>query len=145
MSGRPKVGVGVILRREGKVLLGYRRLSHGDGTWSFPGGHLEGMETVSTCARREVLEETGLSIDDLRPGPFTNDRFLVDGLHYVTLFLVADAPSGVAERKEPDKCEEWRWFPWGALPRPLFLPVENLLKTGFNPFVGRPLYELPES
>lgn len=142
MNDRPKIGVGVIICREGEVLLGYRRLSHGDGTWSFPGGHLEWMESVSACARREVAEETGLAIDNLRGGPFTNDRFQADGLHYVTLFVVADSSSGIAEREEPDKCDEWRWFPWDSLPRPLFLPVENLLKTGFNPFACPTLYQL---
>ena len=33
---RPKVGVGVIVRKDGKILLGKRRNAHGDGTWSFP-------------------------------------------------------------------------------------------------------------
>jgi 8-oxo-dGTP diphosphatase len=145
MVERPRIGIGVIVCREMNVLLGHRRLSHGDGTWSFPGGHLEWFEGVSECARREVGEETGLGIDNLRCGPFTNDRFQAEGLHYVTLFVVADSRSGVPERREPDKCDEWRWFPWDSLPRPLFLPVENLLKTGFNPFDGRSLYDLPGS
>jgi 8-oxo-dGTP diphosphatase len=134
MNERPKVGVGVIIRREGKVLLGSRLLSHGEGTWSFPGGHLEWMESVFDCAKREVDEETGLRIDNLRYGPFTNDRFQADGLHYVTLFVVAESLSGVPERREPHKCDEWRWFSWDSLPTPLFLPIENLRKAGYDPF-----------
>jgi 8-oxo-dGTP diphosphatase len=38
---RPKVGVGIIVLQEGKVLLGKRKNSHGEGTWAFGGGHLE--------------------------------------------------------------------------------------------------------
>jgi 8-oxo-dGTP diphosphatase len=134
MNKSPQVGVGVIVCRDGEVLLGARRRSHGSGTWGFPGGHLEWMESPSECAAREVAEETGLRITNLRFGPFTDDRFPADGRHYITLFVVADSPSGPAELREPDKCAEWRWFPWDALPSPLFPPVASLLKTGFNPF-----------
>ncbi|WP_134596929.1 NUDIX domain-containing protein, partial [Pseudomonas aeruginosa] len=37
----PQVGVGVLILRDGKVLLGRRKGSHGAGCWSAPGGHLE--------------------------------------------------------------------------------------------------------
>jgi 8-oxo-dGTP diphosphatase len=39
MGDRPKVGVGVCIVKDNKVLLGKRKNSHGDGTWAFPGGH----------------------------------------------------------------------------------------------------------
>ena len=58
----PKVGVGVIVVRDGKVLLGKRRGAHGEGSWSFPGGHLEFNELLEICAKREAKEETGLEI-----------------------------------------------------------------------------------
>ena len=54
MTDGPRVGVGVIVLREGRVLLGRRLGSHGAGTWQFPGGHLEAFERVEDCARREV-------------------------------------------------------------------------------------------
>ena len=41
MEQRPRVGVGVLLRCDGKVLLGKRRGSHGERAWAPPGGHLE--------------------------------------------------------------------------------------------------------
>ncbi len=37
----PKVGVGVMILKDGKVLLTKRKGSHGAGMYSFPGGHLE--------------------------------------------------------------------------------------------------------
>lgn len=37
----PRIGVGVLIFRDGKLLLGKRRGSHGAGDWSAPGGHLE--------------------------------------------------------------------------------------------------------
>lgn len=116
------------------VLLGKRRNSHGAGTWSFPGGHLELNESVVECARREVLEETGLRVKNIRQGPYTNDIFEREAKHYVTLFVVSDYDSGELTVREPDKCEEWKWFEWNRLPQPLFVPIQNLLETNFDPY-----------
>lgn len=131
---KPKVGVGVIIIKDGKVLLGKRKGSHGEGSWSFPGGHLEFGEDVFACARREVMEETGVEITNLRNATFTNDIFEKEGKHYVTLFVVAEILSGVVEVKEPNKCDGWEWFSWDALPEPLFVPIQNLLKQNFTLF-----------
>jgi 8-oxo-dGTP diphosphatase len=129
---RPLVGVGVFVLDGDRILLGKRRGSHGAGTWALPGGHLEWGETVEACARREVLEETGLEIADVRPGPFTNDVF-PEGRHYVTLFVVARRAGGTLALLEPAKCERWETFAWEALPDPLFRPLATLRATGFDP------------
>lgn len=72
---RPKIGVGVIIIKDDKVLLGKRINAHGEGSWGFAGGHLEFNEEVEDCAIREVKEETGISIKNLRNTTFTNDIF----------------------------------------------------------------------
>jgi len=128
------IGLGVIIRKNKKVLLGKRKNTHGEGSWCFPGGHLEFNEQIEECGKREVLEETGIKIKNIKLGPFTNDIFKKEGKHYVTLFLIADYDSGKVRVMEPDKCEKWRWFGWNKLPKPLFLPIQNLLKQKFNPF-----------
>lgn len=130
----PRIGVGVIIRKDGKVLLGKRKGSHGAGEWSFPGGHLEFNEGIEDCAIREVMEETGLKINYIRKATFTNDLFPREGKHYVTLFLIADWAEGEVENKEPHKCEGWEWFSWHKLPKPVFIPIDNLYAEGFNPF-----------
>ena len=68
MQRSPRVGVGVIVIKEVKVLLGKRKNSHGHGSWSFCGGHLEFGEGIEECARREAFEEAGISIKNLRLG-----------------------------------------------------------------------------
>ncbi|MCX5774664.1 MAG: NUDIX domain-containing protein [Fusobacteria bacterium] len=45
MKNRPKVGVGILIIKEDKVLFGKRENAYGDGAWSFPGGHLEFNES----------------------------------------------------------------------------------------------------
>jgi 8-oxo-dGTP diphosphatase len=134
MERRPLVGVAVFVRRNGKILLGKRKGSHGEGAWALPGGHLEFREEIEACARREVLEETNLTVENVHFGTITNDVFEAEDRHYVTVFVVCDYAGGDLQTMEPHKCEEWRWFGWDELPRPLFLPCENLLKTEFTPF-----------
>lgn len=136
MNERPKIGVGVIVLKDNRVLMLKRKNAHGNGSWCFPGGHLEFNEGVEDCAIRETLEETGIRIKNLRFGPFTNDVFKEEGKHYVTLFMIADYDSGEARIIEPEKCDGLEWSEWEKLPEPLFVPVQNLLKSGFNPMVS---------
>ena len=118
--------------RDGRVLFGKRKNAHGDGTWSFPGGHLEFGESLLECAKREVLEETGLEVKNVAPFTFTNDIFEKEGKHYITLFVRAECGAGEPKVLEPTKCEEWQWCKWDALPEPLFIPIQNLLKQGIH-------------
>ena len=124
------VGVGVIIRRDGKVLLGKRKGSHGESTWGLPGGHLEAGETIESCAIRETEEETGLQIEHTTHIGFTNDIFEVEQKHYVTLFVEARDPGGTPQIMEPAKCESWDWFSKADLPRELFLPFRSLVLQG---------------
>jgi 8-oxo-dGTP diphosphatase len=127
----PLVGVGVLIVRDGRVLLGLRHGSHGADTWAPPGGHLEFGESVEDCARRETREEKGLELGLIRAGPYTSDVFAEEEKHYVTLFVTADAGEGEPEVREPAKCRRWEWFPWSALPEPLFLPIASLRRQGY--------------
>jgi 8-oxo-dGTP diphosphatase len=81
MEQRLRVGVGVLLRQNGKVLLGKRRGSHGEGTWAPPGGHLEFKEELEACVRREVQVETGLTVKNIHFGTITNDVFQDEDRH----------------------------------------------------------------
>ncbi len=127
----PRVGVAVVVLRDGLVLLGQRMGSTGSGTWALPGGHLELGEDVEACAAREVREETGLEIATLSRGPCSNDRF--EGKHYVTLYVVGHARDGEPRVLEPTKCAGWRWFRWAELPTPLFHPLATMHASGYVP------------
>jgi len=124
---RVQVGVGVFVKRDDKILVGKRKGAHGAGTWALPGGHLEPGESFEACCKREVLEETGLIINDISPVVFTNDVFHDEGFHYITLFFRGDCESGEPIVAEPHHCEEWRWVSLDRIPRPIFLPLRNAL------------------
>lgn len=123
---RPRVGVGVAVIKNNKILLGRRKGAHGAGDWSFPGGHLEFGETVEDCAKRELAEETGLNALSLRLGPWV-DNLIDEDKHYVTLFVFVNDFEGDLKILEPEKCEGWSWFECNALPFPLFPPVDSLI------------------
>ncbi len=127
---RPRVGVGVLVKQEGKVLLGQRKGSHGISTWGAPGGHLEFGESVEECAKRELLEETGLKIISSTLGPWVENVMEDRKKHYITLFMLVDRFEGEPKLLEPEKCAGWQWFPWNALPKPLFAPLVSFIAQG---------------
>ncbi|MDD5147765.1 MAG: NUDIX domain-containing protein [Candidatus Daviesbacteria bacterium] len=133
---RPKVGIGVLVFKNGKVLLGKRTGSHGAGEYAFPGGHLEFGESIIECAKRECLEEAGIKIKNVRFLRLYNLK-KYKGKHYVDIGLTAEWKSGIPKVLEPAKIEGWRWYEFDKLPKPLFKTTRSYLqalKTGQNFF-----------
>lgn len=137
MKKRPKVGVAVIVINDKKVLIGKRKVRLGKNEWAFPGGHLELNEALEDCVKREVFEEAGIAVNNIKFLTFTNDIYKkgnADLAHYITLFFTANYKSGKVRNMEPHKCAGWEWVTWDNLPTPLFLPVRNLLRQNLSPF-----------
>lgn len=130
---RPKIGVGAIIIRDGKVLMTKRFGAHGADKWSLVGGHLEWKESFEEAARREVYEEVGLKVISSRFAAVTNDIFDYDDRHYITIYMLVEVEPGEPENKEPEKCQEMRWARWDDMPQPLVICIENLLKQGYRP------------
>ena len=71
----------------------------GEPWWVTPGGGVEGEESLSECARREVLEETRLSV---KLGRIAYVAVLVEpGWYHCEVYFVADSYSGTVQRSEP--------------------------------------------
>lgn len=128
----PLVGTSAIVVRDGMVLLGRRRGSHGAGEWSFPGGKVDAGEHPAHAAARELREETGLVATAVAPITWTHDVFDEHGLHYVTLHHAVEA-EGEPATPEPHKIAKWGWFRWDDLPPELFAPIRALRATGWSP------------
>jgi 8-oxo-dGTP diphosphatase len=128
----PFLGVSAIVTRDGAVLMGRRRGAHGAGTYAFPGGKPDPGEDPGETVRRELLEETGLTARSVDPVAWSSDVIADSAQHYITLHHLVNA-EGEPEVREPDKVEDWRWYPWDALPEPLFAPAASLRASGWRP------------
>lgn len=124
----PRVGVGVMIFKNGKLLLARRKGSHGSGEYAFPGGHLEYMESFEECAMRETKEECGIEIDNIK-FLYIGDLRVYSPKHYIQVSVIADWKSGVPEILEPDKCDGWDWYDMDNLPGPLFSTIQTAIDS----------------
>lgn len=127
----PRVGIGVFVFKNGKFLMGQRKGSHDEDTWSVPGGHLDFGETIEKGASREAAEKTSLKIKNIKVAGVTNDIFKKENKHYITIWVTSDWKSGKPKIVEPDKFLDLKWYDFNTLPKNLFLPWKELLKSDF--------------
>lgn len=131
-----KVGVGVLVKKGDLYLVGKRRGSHGEGEYSTPGGHLEYLESVEGCAKRETLEECGIEIGNVR-FLYVSNMLEYKPKHYLNIEVLADWVSGEVKNLEPDKRESWEWCKLEEIPKPRFKALDlaiEAMKTGRNYF-----------
>ncbi|MFA6918711.1 MAG: NUDIX domain-containing protein [Patescibacteria group bacterium] len=131
------VGVGVMVLRDGKILLGKRNddpekassILNGQGTWTMPGGKLDFGEKLIDCVYREALEECGIKINRENTRVVSISDDFSEDAHFTTVGFFCDVFEGEPYAAEPEKIVEWRWFDLNDLPSPLFLPTERLIKN----------------
>ena len=116
---RPYAGVGGIVLENEEVLLIRRENPPGKGVWSIPGGGVELGETLEAACRREVLEETGLSVETLFRckvlDRITRDQWSRVQYHYILIDFVC-RPTGGELRPSGDVSEAV-WFPLTKIAR----------------------------
>ena len=128
-------GIGVMLLKGGKILLGRRNEDpekasselKGEGTWTMPGGKLEFKESFEDAARRETFEETGIRLKSVKVLSLNND--IVDTAHFVTVGLISEDFEGDAQVTEPDEITRWEWFDLKDLPEPLYFPSREIIQN----------------
>jgi 8-oxo-dGTP diphosphatase len=96
----PKLGVGVLAERDGKIAMGLRRYKGGN-IWSLPGGKVDPFESVLRCGQRELAEETGLVVDELQV--FIVYEFIEqeENYHFISFGVVSHSNSGERTNLEP--------------------------------------------
>lgn len=133
---RPKIGIGVIILRDGKVLLGERLSSHGAGTLMIPGGHLEFGETFEECAIREAKEECGLKKFTIK-GFVSISNDVVYEKHFISVGMLLESTEGEPYDAEPGKSANWKWYDPQNLPENIFLPSKRVLQNWIDGKVYR--------
>ena len=107
----------------------------GEGTWTCPGGKLDFMESIEGCAKREILEETGIKANNLKLVSVTND--IANDAHFITIGFSCINFDGEPKVMEPDEITEWKWFPMNKLPEVIFLPSKKLI----NNYLSKTIYK----
>lgn len=106
----------LIIVADGKILLSRRvHTGYEDGKYSLPAGHIEDNESLTQGAAREIFEEVGVSV---APEKFV----LVHVMHRkeddirMDFFFTTKIGHQTPVNKEPEKCDDLRWFPLKHLP-----------------------------
>ena len=107
----------IVITRENdaKVLLIQRGYEPYKGCWAFPGGFMDMDETTEKCAIRELEEETGLRVSDIKQiGAYSKvDRDPRGRTITVAYLTIIDKPIAVTGQ---DDAAEAEWWPVDALP-----------------------------
>ena len=117
----------LIINDKNQILLGLRAGHRGGaGTWGLIGGKTVVGEPIEVTAQREIFEETGLNVQ-------------LEDLHVINLFTTQSTPtamfyqigvlvkkySGSPANKEPNKCDQLKFFDLDKLPTNLFLGTKG--------------------
>ncbi|MFI6285922.1 NUDIX domain-containing protein [Streptomyces sp. NPDC051018] len=114
---QPVIDTHVILRDGDKLLFSQRGGPYGYGRWHMPSGKLDRGEPLSVGAARELLEETGVSVepDHLRMVHVVHHRQSAS-VERIGFFFEATEWSGEPVNREPSKCLGLEWFSVHELP-----------------------------
>ena len=120
----------LIVDGEGCLLLLKRSDS---GCWGPPGGAVEPGEAVEEAVRREVREETGLELAEIKLfGVFSGPKLFYrypngDEVHNVTIVYSANFNSGSVRLNSEHT--DWGWFVLGEIPEDISPPIRPVIET----------------
>ena len=119
----PKVAVGVVAQRQGRILLVRRNLEPHLGEWSFPSGYVDAGEALEAAAIREAKEETGIDVRITRLlGAYSTPGERVIFIAYAGRVTRGRVRIGV-------ECQDVRYFFPDALPLLAFPHDANILRA----------------
>jgi 8-oxo-dGTP diphosphatase len=120
---RPAVTVDVVLltwESTPKVLLIRRGKDPFAKRWALPGGFVEEEERLEVAAKRELLEETGVTVQDLEQLYAVSDPGRDPRGWTVSIAFLGRVHPGQVQAKAADDAAEVGWFPLTKLPQLAF-------------------------
>ncbi|MBI3190149.1 NUDIX hydrolase [archaeon] len=128
---KTRVIVSAIIEKDNNLLFGKKADNIGPypNTWHLLGGEIREGESLVDAIKREVSEEAGIQISDLKPIGFDEDyepnKYGIK-THYIFLVFKARYKSGLL--KANDDIHELKWFSKTELPQELNRPTIKLFK-----------------
>src|SRR3989344_1619653 len=102
-----KTTAACIVEKEGKILITKRNTDFMHGKWCLPGGHIDIGEKAIDCAKRELKEETGLNIKDLKFFKYYDEFISYVKFHAVLLVFHGKA---IGKENQSEEVSEMRWI-----------------------------------
>ncbi len=107
---QPRLGCGVVVLRDGKLLLIQRLKAPEAGSWGLPGGKIDWMEPAEHAAARELLEETGLTAGPLSLLCAADHIDPAEDEHWLAPVFLSLEAVGEPVLLEPSKHAALGWF-----------------------------------
>lgn len=124
------IGSSYLFFTRGDLILLLKRKNTGyeDGNYGLVSGHLESGETARQGAAREAFEESGVTISpgNLELAHVMHRKATKD--ERIDFFFKVIACDGEPVNKEPDKCEELKWFHKAELPENTIPYIRNAIQ-----------------
>lgn len=122
----------ILTNNKNEILLIKRAAMPAQGFWALPGGYVDWNEKLSQTAIREVREETGFDVQEIKFfGLFDDPLRDKDGRQNIGHCFVGKV--GGKERMEKNEVEEMKWFPLTQLPKEIAFDhramIEQYAKT----------------
>lgn len=93
----PRIRIGVVIVQGDNLLL-VRHKKQEKTYWLLPGGGLEYGETITDCAKREVMEETGISVE-IEHLLFISDAIAPDkSKHIINIYVLGHKTGGEIQK-----------------------------------------------